>query len=258
MRKITLFAVISIFVLNRWYQILYDPEDSINLLYWGAKDVSGEMKCFIFALLALLNACSPKASLRERYIYLLMVVSAFFEVIDVCLSVLQLYDVINISWLPEFFYRFLSVLDSILFLFGFNYMITREYNFPSDKIEDKGVYFVFRQPGDPRSLLYGMFGKPISGVSVIVNGVWYKYDKYKGYGSKKLKILEIPDDFIVKKTPYKPTKEMINELKSLKGSKWSLIRNNCVLVNKRFWKMCGIDLKFFDFYPPVFVKRFLS
>lgn len=272
MRAITLFAVISIFTLNRWYQVFYNPQDDINFVYWWAKDFSGELKCFVFALVAMMNACSPKVNLREKYIYLLMVFSAFFEVIDVGLcALIALQDggiidikiieyLINLSWRQEFFYRFLSITDGILFIFGFNYMITREYDFQSDTLTDKGIYFVFRQPSDPRSLLYGLFGKPISGLSIIYNGVWYRYNTETRVAEKR-KIKFIPEGYVAKKMSYKPSPAKLKALNKTLGYPWSpwrnMIKNNCILLRREFLKECGIELRKRDFYPPFFANRFL-
>lgn len=125
---------------------------------------------------------------------------------------------------------------------------------PDTKIEEHKTYFVFKKPKSLLDFLVTFFKYPVGSFSIVNNYKWYKYSKsYEGLYTSDISAMDLN---IYKLVPVKDVDEDI--LKALVGTKWSLVKSNCITVFKPVFLSLGIKLNKLDFIPSIFAYKFFK
>lgn len=124
----------------------------------------------------------------------------------------------------------------------------------SDKIEKHGTYFVFKRPKSMLDFVITFFRSPVSSFSIVQDEKWYKFSRaYSGLYASDMKSIDL-NCYILKRV-----RDIDNDiLKSLVGTRWRMISNNCITAFQPVLYIVGIKLKYFDFIPAIFAHKFFS
>lgn len=116
------------------------------------------------------------------------------------------------------------------------------------------TYFVFKKPKGFIDFLITLFKVPVSSFSIAKGDNWYRFSKsFDGLYTCDTAGIDLNNYVLL---PVKNIKD--NMLKDLVGTKWSLVRNNCVTAFKPAFASIGIELGKFDFIPSIFAYKFFK
>jgi hypothetical protein len=165
---------------------------------------------------------------------------------------LFIWNIINVclfAWInPDLsWYSTIIALEIFVYIWTLAYCCYRGYNLQSDKYSDNGVYLVFKQPVNFIDYVHCIFLKPVSSVSVVIDGEWFGYTLGRNYRSEKYEPHNT-DTYI--KLDIKSMDAVII-LNKMIGAKWG-ITNNCCHAAQQLFKY---NFNLLDSFPCVFFKK---
>ena len=158
------------------------------------------------------------------YNKLLLKSVAMLYVIDSVWSLLQFYANGSLAW-------YLELLNIFIFIPWIIYALSRSYEARSVPILDGGVYWLANIPKNISGFIISLFGEPLGGFSLYMDGRLYGYKNGKfearSLDADRLNVYAIEARAM-------ESESLRQLMQSMVGLKWGFM-NNCVTLRLRVW-----------------------